>query len=406
MKKIAVIGTLDTKGEEFLFLKKNIEEKGFETIVIDIAVIDPPYFEPDIRREEVCKAAECDLGELIGKKDRKLSIDTMAAGASKVVEKLYAEGNLDGIISLGGSQGTYMATTAMKVLPLGVPKVMVSTSVAGDMTKFVSYKDITLINSPADILVLNPLNRSLFSQAAYAICAMVESGLREKYENKPLIGVTMFGTTTPCVMKMKESLEIKANLKEAMAVFHARGTGGMAMEELIRDGSICGVMDVTTTELADELVGGIRTAGPDRLDAAGEMGIPQVVAPGALDMVNFGPLDSIPGKFAGRNFYCHTPMATVMRTTVQENYKLGEIISSKLNKSRGETIFLVPKKGFSAFDISGGPFYDEKADCAFIQSLRDNLDKKIKLVEMNYHINDPEFAQRVVDEFLSILKEY
>jgi len=405
MNKIAVIGTLDTKGEELLFVKQKIEEKGLETIVIDTAVVGSPYFEPDIPRDEVCMAAKHELGELIANKSRKQALDIMAIGAAKVVGKLYAEGNLNGIISLGGSQGTYMATTAMKALPLGVPKVMVSTAVAGDMTEYVSYKDITLINSPADILALNSLNRNLFTQAAYAVCAMVESATQEKYEKKPLIGVTMFGVTTPCVMKIKEYLENKANLNETIAVFHARGTGGLAMEELIRDGNICGVMDITTTELADELVGGIRSAGPNRLEAAGEKGIPQVVAPGALDMVNFGPRDSIPAKFSGRKIYCHTPMATVIRTNVEENHKLGEIIAAKLNKSKGKTVFLIPKKGFSAFDISGGPFYDEEANAAFIHSMKENLDNRIKLIELNCHINDSEFAERAVDEFLYVLKE-
>lgn len=401
-KTIVVMGTLDTKGPEHLFLKQKIEERGLATVVVDTAIVGVPYFKPDICRAEVCRAAGYELEDLIKKQDRKLSIGIMASGASSIAHGLHGDGKLDGIISLGGSQGTYISTTAMKSLPFGIPKLMVSTTVAGDMTRYVGYKDITLINSPADILVLNSFNRRLFSQAANAICAMTEVSLHDEEDKKHLVGVTMFGVTTPCVSMIVRLFEKSVITGEAI-VFHARGTGGRAMEELIDEGVITGVMDITTTELADELVGGIRSAGETRLEAAGRKGLPQIVAPGALDMVNFGPIDEIPKKFKGRKFYSHTPMVTVMRTDLEENRKLGEIFANKLNRSLGKTIVLIPKKGFSELDKLGGPFYDPTCDFAFTKSLKKHLRSNIKIEELDLHINDEAFAQTVINQFLYIM---
>ena len=401
-KKIVIIGTLDTKGEEHLFLKQRIEEKGFETIVIDAGVIGPPYFKADVSRRDVCSAAGCELEELTEKKERKRAIDLMALGASRVARRLYEEGNLDGIISIGGSQGTYIASTAMKELPFGVPKVLVSTTVSGDVSGYVGYKDITLMHSIADILGLNSFNRRFFSQAASAICGMAKESLSPVERERPLIGITMFGMTTPCVMKIKRLFE-ERNEKYDVIVFHARGSGGRAMEELIREGAIKGVMDVTTTELADELVGGIRSAGPNRLEAAGEMGIPQLIGPGALDMVNFGPMESVPKEFAGRKFYVHTPMVTVMRTSPDENRRLGEIMAEKLNRAKGKVVVIIPRKGFSGLDESGKPFYDADCSLSFARSLKKNLDQKIKVIELDCHINEDSYAEEVVKQFLEIL---
>ncbi len=402
VKKIVIIGTMDTKGEEHLFLKQRIEEEGLATIAIDTGVIGPPCFVPDISREEVCRAAGYELEELIKKKERKFAIDMMALGASKVARSLYEEGNLDGIISIGGSQGTYISSTAMRELPFGVPKVMVSTTVSGDMSGYVGYKDITLMHSIADVLGLNSFNRRFFSQAASAICGMVKEESSQIEKGKPLIGMTMFGMTTPCVMKIKRLFEGR-NKKYDVVVFHARGSGGRAMEELVREGMIKGVMDVTTTELADELVGGIRSAGPNRLEAAGEMEIPQLIGPGALDMVNFGPVESVPKKFDGRKFYVHTPMVTVMRTSLDENRRLGEIMAEKLNRSKGKVVVVIPQKGFSGLDEPGKPFFDLDCTFSFVQSLKKSLDQKINVIELNCHINEDLYAEEVVKQFLEML---
>jgi uncharacterized protein (UPF0261 family) len=401
-KKIVILGTLDTKGQEHLFLKQKIEEKGIKTIVVDTGIMDPPYFEPDITRYEVCNAVDYKVEDLVKRKDRKFAIDMVALGASEVVKGLYKERNLDAIISLGGGQGTYISTTAMRGLPFGVPKIMVSTTVSGDVSGYIGYKDITLMHSITDILGLNSFNKRVISHAASAICGMIEGDISQGKEEKPLIGVTMFGMTTPCVMKIKKLFERKNKTHDIVA-FHARGSGGRAMEELIREGVIQGVIDITTTEMADELVGGIRSAGPHRLEAAGEMGIPQLVGPGALDMVNFGPMESVPKKFAGRKFYSHTPMVTVMRTNIAENIQLGEIIAEKMNKAKGKVVVAIPKKGFSTLDDEGRPFFDLDATLAFTQSLKRHLNGKVKVVEISCHINEDEYAEQVVNHFLQIL---
>jgi uncharacterized protein (UPF0261 family) len=404
-RKIVIIGTLDTKGSEHWFLKEKIEEARLETIVIDTGLMDPPHFKPDIPREEVCQAAGFSRKELLEKKDRSFALEVMAKGVTRVVRRLYEERQLDGIISLGGGQGTYISTMAMKELPFGIPKVMVSTQGSGDVSRYIGYKDITLIHSVTDILGLNSFTKKIFSQSAAAICAMVQASWKKPLAaeiEKPLIGITMFGLTTPCVMKIKQRIEEKYQYHEAI-VFHARGTGGRAMEAMIREGIIKGVIDMTTTEWADELVGGIRSAGPHRLEAAGEVGIPQLIGPGALDMVNFGPRDTVPVKFNGRKFYAHTPVVTLMRTTAAENRKLGEIIAEKLNHARGRTLVIIPLKGFSTIDEKDAPFYDPEADGAFVEGLVDNIRKDIKVIKLDCHINDDRFAEEVAEQFIHMM---
>jgi uncharacterized protein (UPF0261 family) len=400
-KKVVILGTLDTKGEEHLFLKKRIEERGVQAIVVDTGIVDPPFFPPDNDRREVCAAAGHKIEECLAGKDRKFAIGVMAAGAAKIVRQLYDTGNLDGIISLGGGQGTYISTMAMKNLPAGVPKLMVSTVVSGDVSGYIGHKDIILMTSLTDILGLNSFSRRLFAQAASAICGMVGDPFVDE-EKKALIGLTMFGQTTPGVMKIKKLFEAKDRSHDVI-VFHARGTGGRAMEELIRDGKITGVIDITTTELADELVGGIRSAGPDRLEAAGEKGIPQLIGPGALDMVNFGLPETVPPRFSGRKFYAHSPLTTLMRTTLKENEQLGELIAEKLNKSKGKTVVMVPTKGFSTIDAEGQPFYDPDADLAFMKGLKKKIHPRIKVLELFCHFNDDEFAEEVSRQFLEML---
>jgi uncharacterized protein (UPF0261 family) len=404
-RKIVIIGTLDTKGSEHWFLKEKIEETGLETIVIDTGLMDPPRFNPDIPREEVCQAAGFSIKGLLEKKDRSFALEVMAKGVSRVVRRLYEEGQLDGIISLGGGQGTYISTMAMKELPIGIPKVMVSTQASGDVSRFIGYKDITLIHSVTDILGLNSFTARIFSQAAAAVCAMVQVSWKRPLAaqvGKPLIAITMFGLTTPCVMKIKKLIEEKYQYHEAI-VFHARGTGGRAMEELIREGVIKGVIDITTTEWADELVGGIRSAGPHRLEAAGEVGIPQLIGPGALDMVNFGPRDTVPMKFNGRKFYTHTPLVTLMRTTVAENRRLGEIIAEKLNQAKGKTLVIIPLRGFSTIDEKDSPFFDPDADRAFAEGLGEHIRKDIEVLKLDCHINDDRFAEEAAKQFTQMM---
>jgi uncharacterized protein (UPF0261 family) len=401
-KTIVIVGTLDTKGEEYLFLKKRIEERDFRTIVVDAGILDSPFFAPDISREEVCQAAGFTLAGLIARKDKNLAIETIAAGSAKIAQRLYSEGKLDGIISLGGGQGTYIGTTAMKKLPYGVPKVMVSTAASGDVSGYVDIMDITMMHSIIDILGINAFSKQVFTQAAYAVCAMAEAAQLPQEKERLLIGITMFGITTPCIMKIKKLMEERKPDYDLVA-FHARGAGGRTMEGLIRQGVISAVLDVSTTELIDELVGGIRSAGPHRLEAAAEMGIPQVVCPGAIDSVNFGPPNTVPPKFAGRNFFSHSPVTTLMRSNVSENERLGQWIAEKLRRGRGKTTVVVPIEGFSVLDKKGEPFFDPEADAAFIRGLKGNIAPGIKVVEFKGHLTDDGFAEVVWREFNKII---
>jgi len=399
-KIIAVVATLDTKGVEALFIKERIEGGGLAGLVVDAGVVGAPVFVADIPKETVAEAAGKSLAKLLSERDRGKSVTAMAEGAAKLVRGLFEAGKIHGIISLGGSAGTTIGTSAMRALPVGFPKVMVSTLASGDTRPYVGIKDITMMYSVVDIAGLNRLSRRILANAAAAVCAMAEAELRETAEEKPLVAATMFGVTTPCVTKAREILE--QNGYEVL-VFHATGSGGRAMEDLIESGFISGVLDITTTEWADELVGGVLSAGPHRLEAAAKKGIPQVVAPGALDMVNFGPPDSVPEKFRGRKFYQHNPTVTLMRTTKEENAKLGRIIAEKLSAATGPTTFFYPTKGVSAIDREGQPFYDPEADEAFISSFKASVGPGVEVVEFDNHINDEEFAAAIARSLIEKL---
>jgi len=399
---IAIIGTLDTKGIECEYLKKQIEAQGVSTLVVDTGSLGDPFFTPDISAAEVAQAGGTSLSELRRERDRGKSVAAIGLGAAHIVKDLFEKGRFNGIISIGGSAGTSIGTTAMKVLPTGVPKLMVSTVAASDTRPYIGVKDITMMPSVVDIAGINRLSRKILANAAGAIAGMVKLGPMVVGEDKIPIGATMFGVTTPCVTRARELLEAAGY---EVLVFHCTGVGGRSMEDLVRGGFIEGVLDITTTELADELVGGAFSAGPYRLEAAGEMGIPQVVCPGALDMVNFGPQETIPEKFKGRQFYQHNPQVTLMRTTVEENRELGRIVAAKLNKAKGPTTFIMPKKGVSLIDKEGQPFYDAEADAAFLGSLKLNLSDRVKLVEMDTDINDEQFAAKAANILLESLKK-
>ena len=326
----------------------------------------------------------------------------MRRGVAQIVPDMYSEGKLNGIIAIGGGQGTALGTTSMRNLPIGIPKVMVSTLASGDTRPYVGTKDITMMHSVVDIAGLNRISRKILRNAAGAICGMVEARAEEVTSDKPLIGITMFGVTTPCVMVTKEILE---NNAYEVIVFHCTGTGGRALEELIESGEIDGVLDVTTTELADEVAGGVLSAGADRLEAAGKLGIPQVVVPGALEMVNFGKKETVPLKYQQRNLYSHTPMVTLMRTNVEENNKLGDMMACKLNEANGPTAVAIPLRGFSAYNADGMHFYHPEANQAFIETLKSSLSSDVQLIEMDYHINDQKFAHEIVSLLMGMMKE-
>jgi len=399
-KKVAILGTLDTKGEEFAYLREQIELAGVSTLVIDAGVLGEPTFPPDIGREEVSLAGGRQLRDLLAEQDRGRSVTTMAAGAAVVVRRLYDEGTIHGLISLGGSAGTTIGTAAMRSLPVGFPKVMVSTLASGDTRRYVGTKDITMVHSVVDIAGLNVLSRRILGNAAAALAGMVKREEIRTVEVRPLIAATMFGVTTPCVTQARRVLEEHGF---EVVVFHATGAGGQAMESLIADGYIAGVLDITTTELADELAGGVMSAGPHRLEAAGLKGIPQVVCPGAIDMVNFGPIDSVPTKYRSRRLHIHNPNVTLMRTTPEECAELGRITAQKLNRAQGPVVFFMPLRGVSAIDVEGSAFHWPEADRSYLGALKAKLNAPIRFVELDAHINDESFAREVARSLMELM---
>lgn len=401
---VALVGTLDTKGEEIRFLQQRLSAAGVETLVIDVGVLGGPAFPPDVSREEIAAAAGMRLDQLAAEGDRGRAIAAMERGLA-----LWCRahgGRITGILAIGGSAGTSIATAGMRELRTGVPKLMVSTLASGNTRPYVGTSDIAMLYPVGDFTGLNRLTRSILVTAANAMSGMCSLPLPEEAlaarDERPVLAATMFGVTTPCVNRVRELLEAAGF---EMLVFHATGTGGEAMERLIRDGFIHGVLDLTTTELADELVGGVLSAGPHRLEAAASLGIPQVISTGALDMVNFGPPETIPREFrdGGRTFYQHNSSVTLMRTTPQENRQLGQMIAEKANAARGPVSIMLPLRGVSAIDAAGQSFYDAEADAALFDAIRRHA--KVKVIELDAHINDPEFAAAAVSEFLSLRNE-
>lgn len=393
MLKIALIGALDTKGKEYEFLRNCIRERGHDTILIDVGVLDTPLIPPDITREDVAASAGFDHAKLVADKDRGQAVAAMGRGAEAVLAELYEAEQISGVIALGGTGGTSVACQGMRVLPVGFPKVMVSTVAGSDVSAYTGGKDILMYPSIVDIAGINQISQTILSRAAGAICGMCEAVIPDQAQ-KPLIAASMFGNTTKAV---EEARKIMEQSGYEVLIFHATGAGGRTMEDLIASGMIAGVLDLTTTEWADELIGGVFTAGQDRLSAAARNGVPAIVVPGCLDMVNFWAPETVPPRFQGRLFYAHNPNVTLMRTNVEENKELGRIMAEKLNESTGPLTVLLPKRGVSVIGEEGGPFYWPEADEALYESLKAALRKDIPVIEMDCAINDPIFAARCAE---------
>lgn len=401
LKTVAIAGTFDSKGQEFLYVKEMIEKQGVKTFTVHAGVFEP-LFQPDVSNAFVAEAAGEDIEVLVNKKDRALATEVLSKGMEKLIPELFGQGKFDGIISLGGSGGTSLVTPAMRALPIGIPKIMVSTVASGNTFQYVGTSDIIMVPSVVDVSGLNSISKKIFANAALAIAAMVNNGNVDTEIDKPLIAATMFGVTTPCLDYARAYLEDRGY---EVLIFHATGTGGQTMEALIRAGFIQGVLDITTTEWCDEIVGGVLAAGPHRLEAAAEKGIPQVVSVGALDMVNFGSADTVPEEFKHRNLYRHNPTVTLMRTTVDENVKIGRMIAGKLNGAKGPTVVMIPLKGVSMIDAKGQPFYGKEEDEALFQVLRNELNHDtVELIELPLHINEREFAEAAARKLLDIMK--
>jgi uncharacterized protein (UPF0261 family) len=403
MATVVLLGTLDTKGEEYEFLRRGVLDAGVDALLVDTGVLGSPLAEPDISRQQVAEAAGADVQELAASEDRGAAVEAMARGAAEIVKDLHAQERLDAVLALGGSGGTAIAAQAMRELPVGVPKLIVSTMASGDTRPYVGAVDVTLMYSVVDIAGLNPISKRILGNAAAAAAGMAKAQRLGAKAEKPLVGATMFGVTTPCVTEARKRLE---DLGYEVLVFHATGTGGQSMEALMRSGFITASLDVTTTELADELVGGVLSAGPDRLEAAGELGIPQIVSLGALDMVNFGPSETIPAEFRDRLLYKHNPTVTLMRTTPEECAELGRIIARKLNGARGPLTVFVPLKGVSLIATEGQVFHDPAADEALFGTLRENLDPEVDLRELDLDVNDPEFAHALANRLHALYEAW
>jgi len=403
-KTIAVIAALDTKGQEFAFLKAEIEKRGCRTLVINVGVLGMPSFQPEVSAEEVAAAGGVNLADLVARHDRGQAMEVMNRGAAVVVKKLYENGKFEGIISMGGGGGTGMAASAMRALPVGVPKLLVSTVASGDTSPYVGTTDITMMPSIVDVAGLNRISRIVFTNAAGAICGMVTGKVEESPDDKPLIAATMFGNTTRAVDIARRMLE--AHGYEVL-VFHATGTGGRTMEMLIESGYFAGVLDMTTTEWADEICGGVLSAGSTRMEAAAKAGIPQVVTPACIDMCNFWARETVPAKYKDKDrlFYQWNPNVTLMRTTIEENARMGQIFAGKMNAAKGPVAVFIPMGGFSEVDYPGQPFWWPEADQAFVDALKKHLRQDISVEISDKDVNHPEFSRRTAEKLLEFLKE-
>jgi len=396
MATIAVLGTLDTKGVEHQFVADCISRHGHQALLIDVGTLSAPQVNPHLSREAVAEIANLDLSTLGD--DRGKAMEAMTLAAPQVLSKLFQQGKIHGVISLGGGGGTAIATAGMRALPLGFPKLMVSTLANGNTAQYVGSRDIVMMPSIVDVAGLNRISRPMLLRAAGAICGMVDALHSEKSaQDRPLIFATMFGNTTTGVNHAREILE-QAGYE--VVVFHATGAGGRTMEALIETGVAAGVLDFTTTEWADEVVGGVLSAGPTRLEAAAKTGTPAIVAPGCLDMVNFFAKETLPPKFRERTIYVHNPQVTLLRTNAEESKAIGEAMAQRLNRSIAPVSVILPVKGISAISCQGYAFHDPQADEALFAALRKTLRSDIPVIARQETVNDPAFAEACARELL------
>jgi uncharacterized protein (UPF0261 family) len=397
-KSIAILAALDTKAAEAALIRDYVARRGHLPVVIDVGVLGEPGIPAQVSREDVAGAGGGELAELRRSQEKAAAMEVMTRGAAVVAAKLRAAGRLDGIVAIGGSAGTAIGTSAMRALPLGVPKVMLSTVASGDVRAYVGTKDVAMIYSVVDVAGINRVSAAVLTNAAGAIVGMVEAE-PPKIAEKPIIAASMFGNTTALVDRARKSLEERGY---EVLVFHATGTGGQTMESLIADGFVEGVFDVTTTEWADEVAGGVFSAGPGRLEAAAKSGVPAVVAPGCLDMVNFWGVETVPEKYRERKLYRWNPNVTLMRTTPAENAEMGRRIAEKLNASTGPVAVLLPLKGLSQLDSPGGEFWWPEADRALFDTLKAEL--RVPVREVDANVNDPAFADAAVETLLGMMR--
>jgi uncharacterized protein (UPF0261 family) len=391
MATVGLLGTLDTKAEEYAYLRDRIERAGCAVLMIDAGVFSDPDYRVDFSRADVAAAAGSDINDLISTGDRGVAVAAQAEGAARIVERLFREQRIDGLVGMGGSGGSSLASRAMRRLPVGVPKLLISTMVAGDTSEYVDTADLTMMYSVVDVAGINEISTQILDNAAGAIAGMARSyeARRPQPSGRPLVGTTMYGTTTPCVDEARRWLE--ANGYDVL-VFHATGVGGRAMEGLIRDGHLAAALDITTAEITDEVAGGTMSAGPERLEMAVSRQLPYVVSVGSVEQITFAPYTAMPDEFADRLAYRHNPAVTLVRANAKEMARIGRFMCDKLNRATGPVSVFLPLRGISSYAVEGAVFHDPEADEALFEALRTGLDPRIELIEMDAHINDPEFA--------------
>ena len=402
-KIILCIGTLDSKGPELLYIKKLIERKrGYRALVMDIGSLGKAFFQADITAKEVAEAAGSTIDEVRGIKEAGPAAKIMTIGAIRIAKDLYNSGKFHGVISIGGGMGSGVTSAVMRELPIGIPKVMLSSQkiVQAGIRNYVGTKDILIMPSVADIAGLNRLTRDALSKSVGAIIGMMETAEIEVSE-KPLVFMTMTGLSTGCGLKVKSFLENKGF---EVAVFHAIGVGGETFEELVKIYPVRGVIELGLNEIGNELFGGLASAGPNRLESAGKKGVPQIITPGCVDIINFLAPETLPDRYKDRTLCFHNPQATLPRLNAEELRLVGETVGKKLNLAVGRVKILIPLRGFSSLDCQGNIFYDPIADKAFIDSLKSSLKEAIEVREIDAHINDDEFAKVVTNEFMDIVR--
>jgi uncharacterized protein (UPF0261 family) len=401
-KTVLMVGTFDSKGEEYSYLRQRLLEAGNKVLSVNAGIFEAqPGFEVDIDAEQLAEAANASLDELRGANDRGRAIRVMSEGGAKLIAELHEQVKFDGIIGMGGTGGTSLVTAMMRALPLEVPKLCVSTAAAGNTEAYVGSKNIVMLPSIVDVAGLNRISRIIFDQAAGAISGMVNAPQSQRGEERPVVAASMFGNTTECVNSCVEQLE---SMGYEVLVFHATGTGGKTMESLVRDGMVDAVLDITTTEWADTVCGGVFDAGPERLDAPGEQGVPHLIVPGCVDMANFGPIETVPEKYRHeRKLYEWNPSVTLMRTNVEENRRMGEIFAEKANRAKGPVAVLLPLRGVSILDGEGERFCDREADQAMFDALKAGLREGIEVTELDANINDEIFARKAVNLMVELM---
>jgi uncharacterized protein (UPF0261 family) len=399
MKSVVAAGALDTKGADYEFLIERLRAHGVNVLTVDFGVLGDPPFVPDVTNVEVARAGGVEISTLRQSKDKTLAMRVMAEGLPRVLSRLRDEGRLDGVCGMGGSGGTTILSAGVRGLPIGIPKLLISTVAAGDVSGYVGSADLTLMHSVVDVAGLNRISRQIYTNAAAAIAGMVKAIQPESTGERPLLAASMFGNTTACIDRVRASLD---SADWEVLVFHATGTGGKTMQRLASEGFLAGLLDLTTTELADEVCGGVFSAGPERVKIGAASAIPVVLAPGCIDMCNFGSRESVPDKYNSRLLYEWNANVTLMRTNVEENRRIGGLIAETANRCAGPAAVLLPLRGVSMLDSPEGPFWDADADVACFEAIRSQVKQGIPVIEVDGNINDPVFADRATQVFLEM----